>query len=175
MTGAQIPHTTVMSANSVEQRPGGHVMTSSRGEGAFARSRSIGGFGTASRLVIGAGFLIAAAAIGVRWIDVVIGLVAANLAVLGSLRLRGPAAPPLRATGPTGHCLNCVSIVAFVILLPVGAFLFYGSSMVIAAITGRTGCEVSVVSNLLRGRDDHIGCPLFTPIDELDDQRRDGR
>lgn len=140
-------------------------------EHVFARPRSIGAFGTASRLAVGAALLIASAVIGIRWRDVLIGLVAANLAVLVGLWLRGGDAPPLRAAGPIGHCVNCASIIAFLFLLPIGAMLFYGTSIVLAALTGRAGCEVSVMSNLLRGRDDQIGCPVFTPIDAIDDQR----
>ena len=41
-----------------------------------------------------------------------------------------------------------------------------------AAWCGQPGCEATVVSNLILGRDDQIGCPAFTPIDALEARRR---
>jgi len=53
-----------------------------------------------------------------------------------------------------------------------GATIFYGTTMLIAAWRGQAGCEGTVVSNWLLGRDDQIGCPTFTPIDEVEAQLR---
>jgi hypothetical protein len=133
------------------------------------RTRRIGPIGTAARLVIGVAFLaIATAVVGVGLLEILIGLVAANLAVVATLALRGRNASPLRATGAAGHCLNCALIALFFVLLPGGAFLFYGSSILIAAAAGTRGCEMLAVSNVILRRDDAIGCPLFAAIDGLD-------
>ena len=51
---------------------------------------------------------------------------------------------------------------------PATVLLFYGSAMLLAAATGNGACEVTAVSNWLRGRDDQVGCPLFAPFDALD-------
>jgi hypothetical protein len=45
------------------------------------------------------------------------------------------------------------------------ALVFYGASMLLAALRGYGGCEVLAVPNWLLGRDDQIGCALFWPID----------
>ena len=41
-----------------------------------------------------------------------------------------------------------------------------------AAWCGQPGCEAIVLSNLILGRDDQIGCPAFTPVDALEALRR---
>jgi hypothetical protein len=43
--------------------------------------------------------------------------------------------------------------------------IFYGVSMLIAAIRGYAGCESLAISNWLLKRDDQLGCLLFSPID----------
>lgn len=52
------------------------------------------------------------------------------------------------------------------------ALVFYGTSMVLAALRGDAGCEVLAVSNWLLGRDDQMGCVVFSPIDHLERNRR---
>lgn len=52
------------------------------------------------------------------------------------------------------------------------ALLFYGASMLVAAVRGTAGCEVLAVSNWLLHRDDQIGCALFWPIDHTEASRR---
>lgn len=37
----------------------------------------------------------------------------------------------------------------------------------LAAWRGQPACEATIVSNLILGRTDHIGCPVLTPIDAL--------
>ena len=49
-----------------------------------------------------------------------------------------------------------------------GAILFYGASMPIAACLGQPGCEGTVVSNLVLRRDDQIGCPTLFLIDDAE-------
>ena len=51
------------------------------------------------------------------------------------------------------------------------ALLFYGASMLLAALRGYAGCEVLAVSNWLLGRDDQVGCLLFWPIDHAERRR----
>jgi len=48
------------------------------------------------------------------------------------------------------------------------AAVFYGASMMLAALRGKAGCEVTAISNWVLGRDDQVGCPVFTPIDSLE-------
>jgi hypothetical protein len=48
------------------------------------------------------------------------------------------------------------------------ALLFYGSSMLLAALRGYAGCEVLAISNWLLRRDDQVGCVVFSPIDQLE-------
>ena len=130
--------------------------------------RRLGPVGTVARFGVGAALVAAALLIGAGRLDALVGLVVANLVAVVVLSLRGRHAPPLQAIGPTAHCLNCVAGVAFFIVLPLAAMLFYGSAMIIAAVAGAPGCEISVVSNLLRGRHDEIGCPVFGPFDARD-------
>jgi hypothetical protein len=128
-------------------------------------TRRIGPWGTAARASGGAAMLIAVALIGVDELDAVLGLVVFPLVVLAGLRLRGATAAPLRLTGPEGCCLTCAVGAAAFIFEPVAALLFYGTSLLVAAVRGDGGCEVFAVSNWLRRRDDQIACPVFAPID----------
>jgi hypothetical protein len=43
--------------------------------------------------------------------------------------------------------------------------IFYGASMLLAALRGYASCEVLAVSNWLLRRDDQVGCAVFWPID----------
>jgi hypothetical protein len=43
--------------------------------------------------------------------------------------------------------------------------IFYGASMLIAAIRGYAGCEALAISNWMLQRDDQLGCLFFSPID----------
>jgi hypothetical protein len=43
--------------------------------------------------------------------------------------------------------------------------IFYGISMLIAAIWGYAGCESLAISNWILKRDDQLGCLFFSPID----------
>jgi len=44
----------------------------------------------------------------------------------------------------------------------------YGSSMLLAATHGYAGCEVLAISNWILGRDDQVGCLLFSPLDAIE-------
>ncbi|HEX6301230.1 MAG TPA: hypothetical protein VF148_12255 [Acidimicrobiia bacterium] len=48
------------------------------------------------------------------------------------------------------------------------ALIFFGSSMLVAAVRGYRGCEVLAVSNWILVRDDQVGCVLFSPIDRVE-------
>jgi len=52
------------------------------------------------------------------------------------------------------------------------ALLFYGTSMLVAAVRGYVGCEVLAVSNWVLRRDDQIGCMLFWPPDTAESDRQ---
>ncbi len=102
------------------------------------------------------------------------------LLVLQWLRARRGAAP-LRATGPVGHALNIAIFFALygttwyapdLAVLSDATVIFYGASMLLAAVRGYAGCEVLAVSNWLLRRDDQVGCVLFWPVDELEARGR---
>ena len=42
------------------------------------------------------------------------------------------------------------------------------TTLLVAVWRGQPGCESIVLSNWVLGRDDQIGCPIFTPIDEAE-------
>lgn len=138
--------------------------------------RRIGPIGTTLRIVVGLGLLyLAAGASGLswqgEWHDALLGLVAlpAIMVTLG-LAARRYIAGPVRFTGPLGIAVNCAVIVALVSnpYTGGGATLFYAATLLVAAWRGQPGCEATVISNLILGRDDQVGCPTFTPIDELE-------
>ena len=133
------------------------------------RERVIGRAGTAARAVVGLAFLALAVTVyraDAR--DVVLGVVLLPAAETLLLALRGRAAPPLRL-GAAGHLVTIGIILALsFVFRGATVLLFYGTAMLVAAVFGSGGCEITAVSNWLRGRDDQIGCPLFAPFDALD-------
>jgi hypothetical protein len=137
-----------------------------------ARPRAIGRIGTAARGVCGLGFV----AVAVGWFratpaETLLGVVVLPATAALVLALRGPRAPPLRL-GAAGHLVTAGVVLALLAVFPgETVLLFYGSTMLLAAASGNGGCEVTVVSNWLRGRDDQVGCPLFAPFDALDRAR----
>ncbi|MGH9027703.1 MAG: hypothetical protein ACRDWD_16550 [Acidimicrobiia bacterium] len=135
-------------------------------------ARSIGPWGTAARVAGGVAALIGAALIGIDVLDALLGLVLFPAAVVGVLLLRGGDAPPLRLTGAAGCCLNGALGVAAFVFLPAAMLLFVGTAMLVAAARGNGGCELFAVSNWLRGRDDQIACPVFSPIDAAEARAR---
>ena len=77
---------------------------------------------------------------------------------------------PVRLTGSAGTTANCLVLIALGVnpYTAGGAALFYGATLLVAAWRGQPGCEGTVVSNVILGRDDQLGCPLFSPIDEAE-------
>ncbi len=71
-------------------------------------------------------------------------------------------------TGQPGLVANCLlAVVLFSIPYTSGsAALFFGVSMLLAASRAQPGCEITVVSNLVLGRDDQVGCCFFGPVDD---------
>jgi hypothetical protein len=144
------------------------------------RTRDIGPIGTAVRVLGGLGLLYIAgdgslAPWGIEWQDAILGLIVlpALMIALG-LAARRYAREPIRWTGPLGIALNLALIVALVSneYTIGGAAIFYGTTLLIAAWHGQAGCEGTVVSNWVLGRDDQIGCPTFTPIDAAETHLR---
>jgi hypothetical protein len=141
--------------------------------------RRIGPIGTAVRVAGGLGLVYLAGADGwtwdVDWYDLVIGLVALPAIMLAvGLAARRHVTGPLRLTGAAWTCLNCAVIVALVLnpYTAGGAALFYGATMLIAAWRGQPGCEITVIPNVLLRRDDQVGCPALSLIDEAEDRLR---
>src|SRR5919106_4849880 len=144
--------------------------------------RRIGSSGTVSRVLVGLGLLYLALADGASWglatHEAMLGLVAfpAAMVTLGlSARLLG--AGPVRFDGPVGIAANTAVITALVLVdyTASAAALFYGTTLLVAAWRAQPGCEPTVVSNWILGRDDQIGCPTFTPIDEAETRLRNRR
>jgi hypothetical protein len=141
--------------------------------------RRIGPAGTAVRIAGGLGLLYLAGADGlswgVRWYEPVIGLAVLPAVMLAvGLVSRRHKTGPLRLTGPMWTCLNCAVIVALVVnpYTGGGALLFYGATMLVAAWWGQPGCEITVIPNVILRRDDQIGCPTLSLIDEAEARLR---
>jgi len=142
------------------------------------RRRRIGPIGTTTRLIAAAALLYLAlfdgSSWGLRWYDAALGLVVfpgLMLALALVARRRGPG--PIRFTGAAGTMLNCAVIVALLAnpYTAGGAELFYGLTLIAAAWRAQPGCEATVISNWILGRDDQIGCPAFSPIDHAEARR----
>lgn len=141
------------------------------------RSRTLGRWGTVARVLGGSGLIVLATAV---WqadrLDLVIGLVALPAVATSLMALRKRSAPPLRL-GAAGHLVTLTHVAITASLVGEAAALFYGSMALVAGVLGNGGCEITVLANWLRGRDDRVGCPIFEPFDVLDRQltsRTDG-
>jgi hypothetical protein len=140
--------------------------------------RSIGPVGTTLRVVVGLGLLYLAGGAdglswGVEWYDPLLGLVALPAITLAlGLGARRYAAESVGFDGPLGIAINCAVIVALIVYIGSGAILFYGATLLVAAWRGLPGCEATVLPNMILRRDDQIGCPTFSPIDEAEARRR---
>jgi len=142
------------------------------------RRRGIGPVGTAARLLVGALLLGSVVhghlARGFHVSSWALGLMGLPALVLALQWLRARRTPTrLEATGPVSHALN---LAVFLVLYLMeassdAALIFYGTSMLLAALRGYAGCEVLAVSNWLLGRDDQIGCAAFWPVDYLERRR----
>lgn len=147
----------------------------------IGQRRAIGPLGTCARITVGILFLGSVVQAQVRagfapgpW---ALGLVGFPALLLAWQSLRARRTPTrLLATGPLGYTLNCLVFFALYLtpwyapalsVTSDAALIFYGASMLLAALRGYAGCEVLAVSNFLLRRDDQVGCALFWPIDCL--------
>jgi hypothetical protein len=151
--------------------------------------RQIGYFGTGFRIVLGVVLLVFGVQ-GSRFmlihghfqfqfdgLSVLLGVVMAAVVLAGHWLLLRHRSTPLRATGPLGTTINFAVIVALLFapsyaprfyFVGGGAAVFYGASLLLAALRGTTACELLTISNWILGRDDQVGCPVLTPIDNLE-------
>jgi hypothetical protein len=142
------------------------------------KTRRIGPIGTTTRLLGAAALLYLAffdgTSWGLEWYDLGVGLGVLPAAMIAfGLGARRYASGPVRFTGSAGTTANCLLLIALAVnpYTAGGAALFYSATLLIAAWRGQPGCEGTVVSNVILGRDDQIGCPLFSPIDEAEARR----
>jgi len=125
-------------------------------------------------VLVGSGLIVAALAYWrADWLDLAIGLVALPAVATSLMWLRSRSAPPLRL-GAAGHLVTVAHVAITASLVGEAAALFYGSMALVAALHGNSGCEITVLANWLRGRDDRVGCPLFAPFDLLDRELASG-
>lgn len=145
------------------------------GPAGASAGRGIGPIGTAARIIGGLALLVLAfvdkpAGLigGLEPYELALGLVGLPVAsVAVGLLARRYADGPLDFTGAGGIAVN-LAVIAVLLGTPwtaSAAALFYGTTQLIAAWRGQPDCEATIVSNLILGRADHIGCPVLTPID----------
>jgi hypothetical protein len=139
------------------------------------KTRRIGSIGTTTRLVAAAGLLYLAffdgTGWGLEWYDAAVGLAILPAAVIAfGLAARRYGSGTVRFTGSAGTTVNCVLIAALAVnpYTAGGAALFYGGTLLVAAWRAQPGCEATVLSNSILGRDDQLGCPVFSAIDEAE-------
>lgn len=137
--------------------------------------RGIGPAGTTGRLLVG-GAMVGAVLDGhltgtfdpQPWILGLAGLPGLLLGWQGWRARRHPGRL-VALTGPFGHVATTLAFfVLYAGLSADAALLFFGSSMLLAAVRGYAGCEVLAIPNWLLGRDDQVGCLLFGPLDHLE-------
>jgi hypothetical protein len=140
-----------------------------------ARRRGIGPIGTGGRLLVGVALLASVSwghlARGFHPWSWALGLLGFPALLVAWQWLRARRTPTrLQATGPLAHALNLAVVVALYLWEPTSdaALVFYGASMLLAALRGYGGCEVLAVPNWLLGRDDQIGCAVLWPIDRAE-------
>jgi FtsH-binding integral membrane protein len=162
-----------------------------------AGRRQIGAIGTFARVVLGL-ILLASGVLGgqvilingqlrshFQLLSFILGVVAFPLLLLGLQWLRIRLAPArLQATSPVSQVLNILIFIALVLTplyAPQVAFLgyaaqvFYGASLLAAALRGYAGCEVLAISNWILGREDQVGCLALGPLDYAEHRLRGGQ
>src|SRR5262245_29836985 len=150
--------------------------------------REIGPLGTAARLLVGL-LLVGSVVSGqlethhlrpASWALGLLGFPAVVLAWHWWRMHRTPAR--FSAAGPLGNALGVVLFLALYLtwwyapalsVTSDAALIFFGGSMLLAALRGDAGCEMVALSNWLLRRHDQIACALFAPIDML--ERRGAR
>lgn len=152
-------------------------------------TRDIGTVGTLARL-LGGGLLLAGAwLVDLTWWDAAAAVVlypllavagAAVAARLAPELRRDPGDPPRERAGVPARSSTAAwasfgvgafvvvtgTVLTFLTVLDGGSlYLFFGCSMVLAAVMGYGGCEVLALPNLLLGRRDEVWCLLYSPLD----------
>lgn len=155
-------------------------------------ARSIGPIGTGSRIVGGLIAITLPIALGgFGWWDAAAVFIALPLIATASATLvteayarLDPAALDARHAfcSPPACALVGLVVAAYVGLTfatplngSVALWVWLGGSMLLAAARGYGGCEVLAIPNLITGRDDQIGCMIYTPIDRAEARRQAGR
>lgn len=162
-----------------------------------AGRRQISAIGTLARVVLGL-IMLSSGAIGgqvivingqfrshFQLLSLILGVVAFPLLLLGLQWLRVRLAPArLQATGPVGSVLNILIFIALALtplyaprlsFLGFAVLVFYGASMLVAALRGYAGCEVLAISNWILGRDDQVGCLVLGPLDYAEHRLKGGQ
>ena len=153
--------------------------------------RAIGPLGTTARILLGGYMVGSVIEAGFDPLEWVLGLLAFPAVLLAWQWLRARRTPRrLVAIGPVGHVLAIAAFLALWLtpdyasglsVTSDAALIFFGLSMLLAAVRGYAGCEVLAVSNWLLGRDDQMGCMVFAPLDHVERRalaggvRRDAR
>lgn len=145
--------------------------------------RQIGILGTTARIIIGVwlfgsvlyGHLVRGPFRPLPW---VIGLIVFPAVFITWQYLRARRNPTrLEANSPIATVLNVVIFFAFyftfvyapsIDFMSDAVLIFYGLSMLLAALRGYGGCESLAISNWLLKRDDQIGCLFFSPVDNIE-------
>ena len=140
--------------------------------------RQIGIIGTTARVVIGTwlagsvvyGHLVRGPFRPLPWILGLVVFPAIFLTWQWARVRRNPS--KLEVNGPIASTINVAIFFYFLLWTPSsltfmrdGVLIFYGVSMLLAAIRGYAGCEALAISNWLLKRDDQLGCLFFSPID----------
>lgn len=146
----------------------------------MTQTRAIGPWGTAAR--VGLGLLLLCLAFSdltiteysaPPWYAFAIGLgvLPAALLLFQWVRLRFTQ-ESLNETGPIAHLMGIGITVALlsISVTQEATLLFYGVSLLLAAIRGYAGCEILAISNWLLRREDQIGCLLLSPLDAAEAQ-----
>ena len=142
--------------------------------------RDIGPIGTVARVILGSilfgsvfyGHIIKGPFMPLPW---VIGLIIFPAIFITWQYLRAQRNPAkLEANGPLATIINVVIFFAFyftyiyapsIDFMSDAVLVFYGLSMLLAALRGYAGCEALAISNWLLKRDDQLGCLVFGPVD----------
>ena len=151
------------------------------------RRRQIGSIGTTVRVVLGLALLAYGLSggkivvshgqlqFGFEPLGLILGVVVLPAVLLIGQSLRARRDPTrLEETGAVGTAIN-MAIFFALFLTPWyaprlsftsdAASIFYGASMLLAALRGYGGCEVLAMSNWVLRRDDQVGCLVLGPVD----------
>jgi hypothetical protein len=149
----------------------------------ISHGRGIGPLGSAARALVGTALvgsvLWGHARAGVDVWAWVIGLIALPASTIVLMRWRATRHPaPLGwSAGPVGAVATCALFMAMyattwyapsISVLSDAALVFFGTTMLVAAVRGDAGCEALAISNWVLGRNDRVGCLLFRGIDQIE-------